>query len=206
MADKNLKGLRVAILATNGVEQSELTEPRQALEQAGARTWLVAPTAGKIQSVKHGEEVEQFDVDFTLEEANPSHFDALLLPGGVLNADTLRGEPKAREFVRRVDEAGKPIAVICHGAWLLVSEGLIHGRTLTSHPTIQDDIRNAGGHWVDQEVVRDHNWVSSRRPPDLPAFCREMIALFGETFVIRELPIELGGTIPVSSRTPILKS
>jgi deglycase len=197
MTEKNLEGVRVAILATNGVEQSELTEPRIALEQAGARTWLIAPQAGMIQAMRHNELAEQFNVDLTFDEANPTHFEALLLPGGVLNADALRGEPKAREFVRCMDEAGKPIAVICHGAWLLVSEGLTHGRTLTSHPTIQDDIRNAGGHWVDKEVVRDHNWVSSRRPPDLPAFCQEMIALFAEPLVVRELPIELGGKVPV---------
>lgn len=206
MAEKNLEGVRVAILATNGVEQSELTEPRMALEQAGARTWLIAPQAGVVQAMRHNEEAEQFNVDLTFDEANPTHFDALLLPGGALNADTLRGEPKAKEFVRRMNDAGKPIAVICHGAWLLVSAGLTHGRTLTSYHTIEDDIRNAGGHWVDKEVVRDHNWVSSRQPSDLPAFNREMIALFGQDLVVRELPIELGGTVPVLVRAHPPKS
>ena len=180
MPDNNLEGLRVAITATDGVEESELTEPRKALEQAGARTTLIAPKSGKIQAMKHHDKSNQFDVDMTLDGANPDDFDAVLLPGGALNADSLRVQPKAKDFVRRMDGAGKPIAVICHGPWLLVSAGLTKGRTLTSYHTIQDDIRNAGGNWVDQEVVRDRNWVSSRQPSDITAFNREMITLFAE--------------------------
>src|SRR5438094_9590599 len=178
MAEKNLAGMRVAILATQNFEQSELTDPKQALEEAGATTRVIAPKSGEIQGVKHDEKGEKIAVDLTLDKANPEDFDAVLLPGGALNADHLRVEPKAQEFVRRIDSAGKPIAVICHGPWLLVSAGLIKGKTLTSYYTIQDDIRNAGGKWVDQELVRDGTWVSSRSPKDLPAFNRGMIELF----------------------------
>lgn len=160
--------------------QTELAEPRKALEDAGARTTLIAPTAGTIQASKHGEMTKQFHVDVTLDSVNPADFDAVLLPGGVSNADALRGESKAKEFVRAIDNAGKPIAVICHGPWLLVSAGLTKGRTLTSYHTIQDDVRNSGANWIDQEVVRDRNWVSSRQPADISAFNREMIALFSE--------------------------
>ena len=178
MKDKPLANVRVAILATNGFEQSEMTEPRQALKEAGAQTTLIAPKSGKLQAMKHDVKADYFDVDLTLDKANPNEFDAVMLPGGALNADALRADQRAQEFIRQIDEAEKPIAVICHGSWLLVSAGLTKGRTLTSYHTIQDDIRNSGGHWVDQEVVRDRNWVSSRQPSDLPAFNREMIALF----------------------------
>src|ERR1039457_2068657 len=178
MKDKPLANVRVAILATNDFEQSEMTEPRQALKEAGAQTTLIAPKSGKLQAMKHDIKADYFDVDLVLERANPADFDAVVLPGGALNADALRVDKKAQEFIRRIDEAGKPIAVICHGAWLLVSAGLTKGRTLTSYHTIQDDIRNSGGQWVDREVVRDRNWISSRQPSDLPAFNREMIALF----------------------------
>ncbi|HYL13483.1 MAG TPA: type 1 glutamine amidotransferase domain-containing protein [Terriglobales bacterium] len=180
MADQSLEGMRVAILATDDFEQVELTEPRKALDQAGARTTLIAPKSGKIQGMNHDEKADQFDVDMTLDHANPEEFDAVLLPGGALNADALRVDNNAQEFVRYMDDSGKPIAVICHGPWLLVSAGLVDGRTLTSYHTIQDDIRNAGGQWLDKEVIRDQNWVSSRQPSDIPAFKREMIKLFLE--------------------------
>lgn len=180
MAGNELAGLLVAILATDGVEESELTQPREALQENGAETVLIAPTAGQIQAMRHDEKSRHFDVDLQLDEARPEEFDAVLLPGGALNADALRVEAKAKEFVQRMDQAGKPIAVICHGPWLLVSAGLVGGRTLTSYHTIQDDIRNAGGKWIDTEVVRDGNWVSSRKPSDLSAFNREMIALFAD--------------------------
>ncbi len=179
MIEKPLADLRVAILATNDFEESEMTEPREALKAAGAQTTLIAPQPGKIQAMKHDVKADSFDVDQVLEKANPADFDAAVLPGGALNADALRTDQKAQEFIRQIDKAGKPIAVICHGAWLLVSAGLTKGRTLTSYHTIQDDIRNSGGQWVDREVVVDRNWVSSRQPSDLPAFNREMIALFG---------------------------
>jgi protease I len=130
--------------------------------------------------MKHDEKSEKFAVDATLDAADPNDFDAVLLPGGALNADSLRVEEAAQAFIGTVDEAGKPIAVICHAPWLLVSAGLVDGRKLTSYHTIQDDIRNAGGDWSDSEVVRDENWVSSRQPSDIPAFNREMIKLFAE--------------------------
>ena len=181
MADnKNLQGMRVAILATDGVEHVELREARKALDAAGATTTLFAPKAGQIISMNHMDKADNFDVDSTLEQADASEFDAVLLPGGALNADTLRVHPRAQQFVRDMDEAGKPLAVICHAPWLLVSAGLVRGRTLTGYHTIQDDIRNAGGKWQDAEVVRDKNWVTSRQPSDLPAFNRVLIELFAE--------------------------
>ncbi len=182
MAARDLERMRVAILATNGVEQAELTEPRKALDEAGALTTLIAPKPGKVQAMKHDQPAEQFDVELVLDQASPEDFDAVFLPGGALNADALRMENAAQEFVRYMDDSGKPIAVICHGPWLLVSAGLVDGRTLTSYYTIQDDIRNAEGQWIDKEVVRDQNWVSSRQPSDIPVFNQEMIKLFQEHF------------------------
>lgn len=180
MPDKSLEGMRVAILATDGVEDTELKEPRKALDDAGAKTTLFAPKAGKIYSMNHHDKANQYNVDKTLDQANAAEFDAVLLPGGALNADTLRVHPRAQQFVREMDETGKPIAVICHAPWLLVSAELVKGRTLTSYHTIQDDLRNAGAKWQDEEVVRDKNWVSSRQPSDVPAFNRAMIELFAE--------------------------
>ncbi len=175
MAEKNLEGMRVAILAATDFEQVEMTQPRKALEDAGARTVLVSPGKGKIRGMKHDEKADEFNVDLPLDQANPSEFDALLLPGGALNADFLRAQPRAQEFARHFDESGKPIAVICHAPWLLVSARLAKGRTITSYYTIQDDLKNAGAKWVDREVVTDRNWVSSRQPSDIPAFNREML-------------------------------
>ena len=178
MAEQNLKGLRVAILATQNFEESELTEPRKALDQAGAKTEIISIKPGKIQAVRHDQKTIQVDVDLPLEQAHPDNYDAVLLPGGAMNADHLRVEKRAQEFVRAIDKAGKPIAAICHGPWLLVSAGLVKGRKMTSFHTIQDDLRNAGALWEDSEVVRDRNWVSSRKPDDIPTFNREMISLF----------------------------
>jgi len=180
MADQELNGMHVAILLTNDFEQVEMTEPRKALQEAGAKTTLISPKAGKVQGFKHDEKADAFPVDTTLDQANPDDFDAVLLPGGALNADHLRVNKKAQEFVRKIDREQKPIAVICHGPWLLVSAGLTKGRKMTSYHTIQDDIRNSGATWEDKEVLRDRNWVSSRQPDDIPAFNREMIALFAE--------------------------
>ncbi len=180
MADNKLNGLKVAILATDYFEQVELTEPKKALEAAGATTKIIAPQPkqGQITGFKHDTKGDTFKVDLPLEQANPADFDAVLLPGGALNADKLRVVPEAQEFVRQINQAQKPIAVICHGPWLLVSAGLTQDRKLTSYHTIQDDIRNAGGQWENNQVVRDKNWVSSRQPDDIPAFNREMITLF----------------------------
>jgi protease I len=183
MQQKSLSGKRIAILVANDFEQAELTEPKKALEQAGATTQIIAPQGGQVQGMKHDVKAEAFPVDLTLDQANPMDFDGVLLPGGALNADQLRIQPKAQAFVRTIDQQGKPLAVICHGPWLLVSANLLKGRTLTSYHTIQDDIRNAGGSWVDQEMVRDRNWVSSRSPRDLPAFNRGIVELFSESRV-----------------------
>ena len=181
MAEKKLDGYRVAIIATDFFEEPELIEPRRALEAAGARTTVISPKSGEIQAVQHDEKrTQKVKVDQTLDEARPGDFDAVLLPGGALNADRLRIEKKAQEFVRALDKEGKPIAVICHGPWLLVSAGLVKGRKITSYKTIQDDLKNAGANWVDEVTVRDRNWVSSRQPSDIPQFNQEIIQLFSE--------------------------
>jgi protease I len=176
-----LTGVRVAILATDGFEEAELVEPRRALDAAGAKTVVISPKSGKLQGMKHHDKAGTVSADQTLDQANPAQFDAVLLPGGALNADALRVNKSAQDFVREMDREGKPIAVICHGSWLLVSAGLTKDRTLTSFFTIQDDLENSGAHWVDQEVIRDRNWVSSRKPADIPAFNREILELFSGT-------------------------
>jgi protease I len=180
MPEKTLSGVRVAILATNGFEEVELVKPRKALNDAGAVTKVISPEPGEIYGMHHHDKAGKVKVDVTLQQAHPENFDAVLLPGGALNADDLRDWREAQSFVRQADEAGKPIAVICHGSWLLVSAGLVRGRKLTSWPSIRYDIQNAGGTWEDREVLRDKNWVSSRKPDDIPAFDREMILLFEE--------------------------
>lgn len=180
MAEKQLEGYRVAFIATDLFEEAELIEPRKALDQAGARTTVIAPHSGQIQAVQHDKKTQQVKVDRTLDEAKPGDFDAVLLPGGAMNADALRMEKKAQEFVQQLDREGKPIAVICHGPWLLISAGLVKGRHMTSYHTIQDDLKNAGANWVDSVSVRDRNWVSSRQPADIPQFNRNVIELFAE--------------------------
>lgn len=178
MAD--LKGKRVAILVTDGFEQIEMTSPREALEKAGAKCLLISPKGGEVQAFKHLDKADRFKADLELSKANASDFDAVLLPGGVINSDALRIEKKAQQFVQEIDRAGKPVMVICHGPWLLISAGLVKGRMLTSWPTLQDDLRNAGANWVDKECSRDRNWVSSRKPDDLPAFNREIVKAIEE--------------------------
>ena len=181
MTNGSVNAMRVAILLGDNFEQVEMIEPRTALEAAGAHTTLVSPARGRIHGVRHDQELlDSFEVDLPLAQANPEDFDALLLPGGALNADSMRMVPEVREFIRRMQEAGKPMAVISHAPWELVSAGVVEGRTLTSYYTLQDDIRNAGGTWLDREVVRDRNLVTSRQPADIPAFNREMLALFAE--------------------------
>ncbi len=178
MQGTRLNGLHVAILVSNDFEQVEMTEPREALVQAGAQVTLISPKSGQVRGMNHDEKADSFHVDVALDQANPSNFDALMLPGGALNADALRMEPRARTFAQEFDRTGRPMAIICHAPWLLVSAGLVKGRTLTSYYTIQDDIRNAGGNWVDQEMVQDRNWVTSRSPQDLSVFSSSMINLF----------------------------
>ncbi|MGA2419540.1 MAG: type 1 glutamine amidotransferase domain-containing protein [Candidatus Acidiferrum sp.] len=175
-----LNGLRVAILATHGFEVAELIKPRKALEEAGARTTVIAPKAGSLQGFNHDEKGEEVSADLDLASAEAGEFDAVLLPGGALNADALRVNQDAQRFVQEIDRAGKPIAVICHAPWLLISAGLTRGRKMTSYHTIKDDVRNSGATWEDREALRERNWVSSRQPDDIPAFNREMISLFAE--------------------------
>jgi protease I len=182
MENVRLDGMSVAILLGDNFEQVEMTEPRKALEGAGARTTLISPVPGQIHGVAHDRDLrDTFPVELPLEKANPDDFDALLLPGGALNADSTRTLPSVQKFVRKIAQAGKPMAVICHAPWILVSSGLVKGRTLTSYPTLQDDIRNAGGTWLDIEVVRDGNLVTSRQPGDIRAFNAEVLSLFAES-------------------------
>jgi len=173
---QQIKDMKIAILVDDLFEQAELAEPRQALKAAGATVHIVSPKGPKVTGMKHHDKGDSFDVDVPLGEARPNDYDGLVLPGGVVNADVLRTNEAAQKFAQAIDGAGKPVAVICHGAWLLVSAGLAAGRTLTSWPSLKDDLRNAGATWVDREVVCDGNWTSSRKPDDLPAFNRELIA------------------------------
>jgi protease I len=174
----NLQNMRVAIIALDGFEEVELTEPKKALENAGAHVEVISDHAGEIQGFHHHDKAGKVKVDRTLEQARPAEYDALMLPGGALNADQARMQPKIREFIYEMDRAGLPMAAICHAPWELISAGVVRGRKLTSWPTIQDDLRNAGGEWEDRECVVDRNLVTSRGPRDLPAFNREMVNLF----------------------------
>jgi protease I len=175
LADK-----KVAILVADGFEQVEMTKPRTALQEAGAETKIVSLKGGKIQGMQHMEKGDKFDVDLTVEEADPVDFDALMIPGGLFNPDSLRADSTVLSFTRHFFEEGKPVAAICHGPWVLVDADVVRGRTLTSWPRIKTDIRNAGGNWVDKEVVVDNGLVTSRKPDDIPAFNRKMIEEFCE--------------------------
>lgn len=175
-----LQGRSVAVLATDGVEQVELTEPVRALREAGAAVSVVAPKAGAIQGWNHQDKADEIPVDLALEGTDPSRFDALLLPGGVVNPDQLRMNPDAVHFVRHFVDAEKPIAAICHGPWTLIEAGGVNGRRVTSWPSLRTDLVNAGADWVDEQVVTDRGLVTSRRPDDIPAFNRKMIEEFAE--------------------------
>ncbi len=179
MTDR-LSGFRVAILATDLFEEAELIEPRKALDEEGAETTVIAPHGGEIQAVQHETKTQKVKVDQRLADADPEKFDALLIPGGAKNVDALRKERLALEFVRHINETHRPIAVICHGGWLLASANMVKGRHMTSFPAIQDDLRKAGAFWTDKEVVLDANWVSSRKPSDIPHFNEAMVNLFFE--------------------------
>jgi protease I len=177
-----LTDFRVAVLATDGFEESELTEPVRALKDAGAQVTILSPKQGPIQAVRHDlDKTVKVHVDREIGDVSAEEFDAVHLPGGTVNADSLRMVPEVQAFLRAMQGAGKPITAICHAPWELVSAGLVRGRTLTSYHTVQDDIRNAGGSWLDREVVEDGNWVTSRQPDDLPAFSRAMISLFARS-------------------------
>jgi len=178
--DKKLAGKKVAILVADGFEQVEMTRPREALEDAGAETKIVSPNPGEIQGMHHADKGNKFDVDLTLDEADAAEFDALMIPGGLMNPDQLRSTPEALEFTRHFFREGKPVAAICHGPWVLIDAGAVRGRTLTSWPAIKTDLRNAGANWVDEEVVVDNGLVTSRKPDDIPAFNEKMIEEFAQ--------------------------
>ena len=188
MADE-LKGKRIAFLMANeGVEQLELTEPRKAVERVGAKMDLIAPESGQIQALNHLHKANTFQVDRTVSEVSVGDYDGLVMPGGVANPDRLRMDKDAVRFVREFIAAGKPVAAICHAPWVLVEADVVDGRRLTSYPSLQTDIRNAGGNWVDEEVVVDSGLVTSRRPGDLPAFNAKIVEVFAES--VREGQVE----------------
>lgn len=170
-----LQGKKVAILATDGFEQVELTEPKKALENAGATAHIISPKEGKIRGWNHTEWGDEFNVDVPLNRADASDYDALVLPGGVMNPDHLRMDSKAVRFTRQFFEAQKPVAAICHGPWTLIEADVVRGRKLTSYPSLKTDLKNAGANWVDQTVVVDNGLVTSRNPDDLPAFCDKLV-------------------------------
>ena len=177
---RKLDGKKVAILVTDGFEQVEMTKPREALEEAGADTKIISLKSGKIQGMHHADKGDKFDVDLTLDEARPEEFDALMIPGGLMNPDALRSNEDALEFTRHFFREGKPVAAICHGPWVLIDAGVVRGRVLTSWPAIKTDVKNAGGKWVNEEVVVDNGLVTSRKPDDIPAFNEKMIEEFCE--------------------------
>ncbi|HEY4318693.1 MAG TPA: type 1 glutamine amidotransferase domain-containing protein [Herbaspirillum sp.] len=178
--NKQLENLKIALLVTDGFEQAELLEPKKALEAAGAKVDVISDKQGSVQGFKHTDKGETVKVDKSIDAVRQDDYDGVLLPGGVVNGDALRMVPKARDFVKAANEAGKPIAAICHGGWLLISAGVAEGRTVTSWPSLQDDFRNAGSTWMDRETVRDANLVTSRKPDDIPAFNKAFIALLDE--------------------------
>jgi protease I len=181
MAD--LSGKRIAFVATDMVEQVELTEPWKAVEDAGGSPELISLKPGEIQGFDHYDKADTFPVDKTFDESSPDDYDGLVLPGGVGNPDTLRMRDDAVQFARAFVDAGKPVAVICHGPWTLVEADVVRGRTLTSWPSVRTDIENAGGNWVDEPVVVDDNLISSRKPDDLPAFCKTFVEEFAKAAV-----------------------
>jgi len=176
----SLHNKKVAILVTNGFEEVELTEPKRALEESGAQTYIVSPETGSVLSWQEKNWGSKFGVDVPLSQAKPEHYDALLLPGGVMNPDKLRINKQAVDFVRAFFDAGKPVAAICHAPWTLIDAEVVDGRTLTSYPSLRTDLKNAGATWVDKEVVVDNGLVTSRNPNDLPAFNRKMVEEFAE--------------------------
>lgn len=178
---QNLTDHHIAILVLDGFEQAELEEPRRALTAAGIRTSIVSTKKQPVQGMHHDAKGDTFEVDLTWAHADPADFTGVLIPGGVVNADEIRMDARAQAFVRSIEKSGKPLAVICHGPWLLISADMVRGRTLTSWPSLRDDLNNAGAHWVDQEVAVDGNWVSSRKPDDLPAFIDAFLKLLERT-------------------------
>ncbi|MFL5593144.1 MAG: type 1 glutamine amidotransferase domain-containing protein [Gemmatimonadaceae bacterium] len=197
-----LNGRKVAFLATDGVEQVELTAPWNALKQAGADEVLVSDKAGEIQSTNHDEKGERFRVDLEVSKVSARDFDALVLPGGVRNPDTLRTNDDAVRFVREFMELDKPVAAICHGPWLLVEADAVRGRTVTSWPSLETDIKNAGGAWVDKQVQLDQKLLTSRKPDDLPAFCAHLVELLANAIDERRLDKMVEQSFPASDPLP----
>jgi len=202
MASGQLDGRRVAFLATNGVDESELAQPWEAITSAGARAELVSLQPGEIQSISKGEKAQKFKVDRVVGDVSAREYDALVLPGGVKNPDTLRMNPAAVEFVRSFMEADKPVGAICHGPWLLVEAGSVRGRTLTSYPSLRTDIQNAGGDWVDRTVVADQKLVTSRNPGDLPTFCGTLVDTIAHAIEERSLDRIIQQSFPASDPAP----
>ena len=182
MTAAQLNGKRIAFLvAQEGIEEAELTEPWKAVESAGGSPELIAPEAGEVQAMRHLDKSATFHVDTTLADARPQDYAGVVLPGGVANPDQLRGEREAIDFMKSIFGEEKPVGVICHGPWTLVEADLLRGRTITSWPSLQTDIRNAGGNWVDEEVAVDEHLISSRKPDDLPGFCARIVEEFART-------------------------
>ncbi|MHB1222738.1 MAG: type 1 glutamine amidotransferase domain-containing protein [Gemmatimonadaceae bacterium] len=200
--NERLTGRRVAVLATDGVEQVELDEPVRALRAAGATVDVIAPSAGNIQGMDGLDRSSEIPVDCTLADAATREYDALVLPGGVANPDRLRTDEAAVAFVRQMMESDRPVAAICHGPWLLVEAGLVRGRTLTSWPSLRTDIRNAGGEWVDRQVVVDQKLITSRNPDDLPAFCDRLVTVLASAAAERSLDAEIEQSFPASDPLP----
>ena len=197
-----LKGRKVAFLATDGVEQAELTAPWNALKQAGAEVKLISDKPGEIQAMNHEEKGEKFPVDTVVSKVTARDFDALVLPGGVANPDKLRTNADAVNFVREFMEADKPVAAICHGPWLLVEADALRGRTITSWPSLQTDVKNAGGAWVDKQVQLDQKLLTSRKPDDLPAFCAQLVELLTTAIDERRLDKMVEQSFPASDPLP----
>lgn len=197
-----LKGRKVAFLATDGVEEVELTAPWNALSQAGAEVKLLSDKSGQIQAMKHDEKGQTFPVDVEVAGASARDFDALVLPGGVANPDKLRQNREAVRFVREFMEADKPVAAICHGPWLLVEADAVRGRTLTSWPSLETDIKNAGGAWVNKQVQLDQKLLTSRKPDDLPAFCAQLVSLLANAINERRLDKMVEQSFPASDPLP----
>lgn len=200
--EQGLKGKKVAILATDGVEQVELLDPKAALEKAGAKTEVISLKAGTIQGMNHDEKGEAIPVDRVLADVSPADYDALLLPGGVANPDRLRTDRRAVNFVRDFFERDKPVAAICHGPWMLVEADVLEGRTITSWPSLKTDIENAGGSWVDTAVQADQNLVTSRKPADLPQFNAKMVQTFGRGISERAVDETVEQSFPASDPPP----
>jgi len=177
---EHLRGKKIAILATDGFEQVELTEPKKSLEEAGATTEIISPKSGEIKGWKFKEWGDKVKVNKTLDQAKVSDYDALVLPGGVINPDHLRMEPKAVQFVKDFAQSGKPVAAICHGPWTLVEAGVVRGRKMTSWPSLKTDLKNAGANWVDEQAVVDQNFITSRKPDDIPAFSQKIIEMLAD--------------------------